>query len=185
MHNDAFPERFASEPLFLNLATESQGYIVTGRIPCWLWPFDPFFTWDLVATSCLRSGSPLPKMDQARSSRASLVVFAQGAHRVELGDIALRPFPALQSSKRPWCSINGLMVIGSFRLRSRPGLELYSPTTPRRVLERTSSRYLSPLATLLRNEFPLLSREASNQGGDWCRTSRHNLEEAARSFFRS
>jgi hypothetical protein len=135
VHNDAFPERFASEPLFLNLATELQGHIVTGRIPCWLWPFDPFFAWDLVATSYLRSGSPLPKMDQARSSRASLVVFAQEAYRVELGDVAFRPFPALLPPKRLGCSINGLMMIGSFRLRSRPGLELDSPMTPRRVLE--------------------------------------------------
>jgi hypothetical protein len=54
----------------------------------------------LVATSCLRSGSPLPKMDQARASRASLVVLVQEAYRVELEGVELGPFLAGRPPKR-------------------------------------------------------------------------------------
>jgi hypothetical protein len=70
--------RYQTDTSFSQLTLGQKGDLVMGTIPNALDPCG-FLAWDWVAASCLRSGSPLPKMDQARPPRISLVVFAREA----------------------------------------------------------------------------------------------------------
>lgn len=97
MHNDALPERFVSKPLSLNLATELQWYFVTGIIPYCLgqslstpsqeWGFGRDVVLE-IRKSITEDGS------SALVAGISRRLCTRGL-RVELGDVGLRPFPAL------------------------------------------------------------------------------------------
>jgi len=151
------------------------------------WSCDPFlFRGILVATSCLRSGSPLPRMDQARASRASLVVFAQAAPEWSsetLGsDLSLHcssPKRAFMLNQR----INGDWV---FPVEESTRIRAQVHAGPREGSLREGARdtfhpwpRCSGTNSHFSHEKPSIKREI---GVDF---SRHNLEEVARPFFHS
>jgi len=126
VRNDAFPERFVSKPLFLNLATESQRYFVTGIIPSWFRTFRSFVENGI--WSRRRAWDPEVHyrrwIKHARRGHLSSSLSkrpSSGARRHWA-----RTFPSTSTAEAGLVlnqRINGDWV---FPVEGRPGLELYS-----------------------------------------------------------
>jgi hypothetical protein len=140
----------------------------------------------LVATSCLRSGSPLPRMDQARASRASLVVFAQVAAEWSSETLGSDLSQHESSPKRAFVlnqRINGDWV---FPVEESTRIRAQFAQDPAKGLLREGARdtfHLWPRCpgtnSHLSHEKPSIKREIG------VGFSRHNLEEATRLSFHS